>query len=167
MCKSCYYLSMKGSTYKKPTLFSATRTLQRFFAPYPEANSITKEEMIASWGRDKPEFEKVNEAWLSGKLTALYTHSLVRAVYSYNPWKKLEHIELTAKGKVALGRDDAPTNVEEVGKEATSAIRGNKTLTIDNLTVDDIMMALPKINDRLPTHKVRLVFEDKEAQPAN
>ena len=148
---------MNGTTYKPPTEYSATRTLLRFFSKSPDSNSVTKDEIFASWERDKPEYAKKNEGWLSNKLVGIYSYNLAKPVYSYHPYRKLERLELTIKGKRALGRVDVPG----VAEESTNQPVPYRVATT-GLTVDDILMAVPKINERLTTHRLRVVLEDKE-----
>jgi len=143
---------MKGATYKKPSEYTATRTLERFFSKTPSKNSITKQEIFEAWERDKPEFEKTNEGWLSNKLTAIYAHGLARPIYSFNPWRQLERLELTPKGKKVLGRDDAPVVV--------SANNGNGSETdeqrhVGELTIDDLIIASEKINERFKKNNIK------------
>jgi hypothetical protein len=150
---------MKGTTYKKASEYSASRTLKRFFAKYPDANSITVEQIFTGVDRDAPEYAAKNEGWLSNKLTALYHHSLVKPVYSFHPWRKLERLELTQKGKTVLNREDAPGVADD---------KPNRTIPVasyNELTIDDILKALPKINEGLTTHRLKVILEDKEVQP--
>ncbi len=117
---------------------------------------MNKTEMLKAAGRDTAEFEPKNEGWLSGKLTALYSHSLVKPVYSYNPWKQLEYVELTSRGKGVLGRDDAPEIID------TSVSPSNQRTHSDSkeLTIDEIIEAMPKINEKLSATGMRLKFEE-------
>lgn len=143
---------MKGTTYKKQSEYSANNTLKRFFAKYPDSNSLTINEVFEGVDRNTPEYANKNDNWLSNKLTGLYAHSLVRPHYTFNPWRKLESIELTQKGKAVLGREDAP-----ISNELTPP--PNKQAH-DELTIDDILAAIPKINEKLKTHKLRVTLEE-------
>lgn len=99
---------MKETTYKKTSEWAASRTLQRFFSKYPNSNSVTKDEIFTAWDRIGKEFEGKNEGWLSNKLVGIYSHNLAKPIYSYHPYRKLERLELTIKGKRVLGRVDNP-----------------------------------------------------------
>ena len=149
------------STYNKATIYSATNTLKRFFDNMPDQNKLTKSQMLSAAGRDALEFEQKNTWWLSGKLTALYSHSLVKPVYSYNPWKQLLYIELTPKGKLALGRDDAPEVL--YSQTATDSSQKNPT-QIQELTIDEIISALPHINEKLAPTGMGLKFVEVKSK---
>lgn len=125
---------MKESTYKKTSEWAASRTLQRFFSKYPDSDSVTKDEIFASWDRTGQEFESKNEGWLSNKLVGIYSHNLAKPIYSYHPYRKLERLELTIKGKRALGRVDEPG---VVGQENTTSNKGQ--------TVQPTVMSYPDL----------------------
>lgn len=158
---------MAGKTYKKPTEFSAIQTLQRFFEKYPDSNLITPEQALESAGRNTPEYERKNEGWLSNKLTGLYFHGLVKPNYSFHPWRKLESLELTQKGKTVLNREDAPGVVAPEGYEyhEQASVALQQSPQPRDLTIDEILEALPRINERLTTHKLKVTLEEVQDRP--
>jgi hypothetical protein len=148
---------MAGNTYKRQSEYSAINTIKRFFAKFPESDSITVDQIFESAERNKEEYIDKNDGWLSNRLTGVYYHGLVKPTYSYGPWRKLESIELTVKGKRLLGRVEEPQLIdkhEQIQETHTNSF---------NLTVDDILMAVPKINERLLTHRLKVTLE--EVQP--
>lgn len=151
---------MRGSTYKKPSEYSATRTLQRFFAKYPEANSITVPQIFDSVERNGPEYVDKNDGWLSNKLTGLYAHSLVKPVYSYNPWRKLEKLELTQRGKTALNREDAPSIEDRENTDTTERKSGGTTVTYQ-----DLAKAVVAFRNDNPDLDITFEVKLKEVQP--
>jgi hypothetical protein len=125
-----------GNSYKKTTEFAATRTLEGFFAKKSDSDFVTKDEIFAAWGRDRPEYEKTNEGWLSNRLTGIYYYDLAKPVYSFHPWRKLERLELTIKGKRALGRVSQPVTITPIRSPdppEPQTIAGNGAMTYQDL----------------------------------
>lgn len=141
------------SSYRKPSEYSAKRTLERFFAN-KNTTFITRDEMIASWHRDKPEYKSRNDKWLYNKLTPIYSYSLARPIYTHDPYRRLESIELTDKGKSALSRD---------GSRLVSSIESLSSSTKSpTLSIEDIIEAANTINKRLTAYKIKVSLEEKD-----
>jgi len=143
-------MSMSKGTYKKATIHSATNTLERFFSKYPNADSITVEEALIGAGRDAEEYQSKNEGWLSNKLTGLYYHGFVNPVYSHRPYRKLEKLELTSKGKKALNR------LEELSSPH------NEESTADQISYFTLVKAVAAFKKDNPEYEVRFEVKLKE-----
>lgn len=148
-------MKRQGTTYKKPSAFAATHMLQIFFREHP-ADSITPDEIIVAAGRNTPEFEAKNKGWLSNRLTPLYDHNLLRPVYSHQPFKKLEKLELTINGKRALGRAAEPGLIDDNAEQPAKT--PNAPL---NLTLDQMMEAVELLNAKHTTFQVELIVKPR------
>ncbi len=142
---------MTAKYYEKPSRYTALRTLERFFAN-KYGNTITKEEIISAWQRDKPHFETKNDKWLYNKLTAIYAYGLATPNYAYDPYKRLISLELTDEGRHALGRSDTISPVTR------GRIAGEKPID-GSLTIDGLIEAADKINSRLTSYRVKISLE--------
>lgn len=142
-------------TYKKMTETSAVRTLERFFLKYPDSDTITPSQILSGVSRNTAEYEGKNEGWLSNKLTGLYYHDLVRAHYSYHPWRKLEKLELTIKGKRALGRAAEPVIATDDAMPADS----DTSIRRQSMSQQDLARAIVDFRNENPDLEV--VFEVK------
>ena len=148
---------MKGkTTYKRPIEHSAARTLGRFFSKLPDKDKVTKAEIFVAWDRDKPEYESKNEGWLSNKLVGIYYYGLANPIYSHNPYRHFAGLELTTKGKRALGRIDAPNTAEDTEIVPTLT----RAATQSEWTIDDLIVGASRVNEKLTTHKVRVTLEE-------
>ena len=131
---------------------SAVDNVKRFFSNSPNSDIVSIEEAFASWGRPNSDPEK-NKAWLSNVLFHLKYYDLVKPGYSYSHGRKrIEKIQLTLKGKKALGRIESE-NVNEGG----SAIEKR-----DGITIEDILKALPKLRKENPDFNIMFSVSPKE-----
>src|SRR2546421_12451146 len=82
----------------KPSLATATKTLQRFFADSPNAGDAWLEEIYVACGRNPDEAAK-NKRWITNKLVALRHYGLVEPIYAYGGGGGggVEKMHLTAK----------------------------------------------------------------------
>jgi hypothetical protein len=153
-----------ATTYKPPTRNSAISILKRFFGPYPDSDTLTPEQMYLAWSRpagtNKEKRDK-NKAWLSNKLTAIYTHKLAEATYIYDPHKKLKHIKLTNEGSIALGRyPEAGLPAQDKGH--TSTPPKSELRQPADLTLDEMLEAVERLNAKHTTFEVKLTVIPRE-----
>lgn len=153
MSKYARIYAVSKTTYKKPSLYSALRTLERFFAS-SNSDSVTKQEMISSWQRDKPQYHSKNDKWLYNKLTSIYDHDLARPTYAHDPYKRLASLDLTDKGKRAL-REPGNKN-SEIKKDATRVYRWS---SLTGWSIEDLLEAAEGINQRLDSYRIRINLE--------
>jgi hypothetical protein len=155
---------MVKTTYRKPTEISAVSSLKRLF-PAGTADALTPEEMYTAAERDtSPGKEAQNRSWLSNKLTALYYYDLAKPVYEYKSGtlgggKVLAKVQLTVKGKRALGRASEPEiNGEDGGKERNHNDRTKPT----ELTLDDILAAVEALRARYQAFDIVFTIKPKD-----
>lgn len=68
----------------------------------PFQDSITIQQLLVNAIRNQPQFAHRNDTWLKGRLTGLYYYKLVTPIYSFKPYRRLEKIALTSRGKDVL-----------------------------------------------------------------
>jgi hypothetical protein len=92
---------------KKPKNYisqtAAVENLRRLFAASPNADQLSLEELFIASGRER-EDPQTNRNWLANKMTQLKYYNLIKSVYKYGQRKELVALQLTIKGKKALGR---------------------------------------------------------------
>jgi hypothetical protein len=153
-----------ATTHKRPSEASAANTLKRFFSQHPDAAVLTVSEALEGAGRGSEDFEASNQGWLSNKLTALYYHDLVKPIYTLHPYRKLDRLQLTTKGRQLLDKARAS---EQFDFQRTFFPSGPKqsappqAIDPDDITIELMLAAAERINKKLTTQRVRVVLEDK------
>ena len=131
---------------------SSIDNVKRFFSTSLNSDVVSIEEAFKAWGRPDSDPEK-NKAWLSNVLFHLKYHDLVTPVYSYTHGRKrIEKIQLTLKGKKALGRIGSATE-----SESKERVEQN-----GEIKIEDILKALPKLRKENPDFNITLSVSPKE-----
>jgi hypothetical protein len=140
---------------------AAGETLGRFFAS-TTSDEISLEGIYEAAGRAHID-EHTNRNWLNTKMNQLKHHNLITTVQTFDKDSKrhkLTGIRLTLAGKRAIGRVGA--DYTEPVHRLPSAAAVNTSIALNELTVDQILMAVPLINERLAAFKLKVTLEDKE-----
>jgi len=134
---------------------AAVENLKRLFANNPDSDQLSVEELLIAAARDdqKPQ---TNRNWLANKMTQMKYHDLIRPVYRYGERKKLVGIELSIRGKKALGR---------ISADSSKTGQLPATQPGSPLGVQDITGSVKNFRDNNPEFDV--VFELKLKKPAS
>lgn len=129
---------------------SAIDNVKRFFSNSPDVDVVSIEEAFKGWNRTETDPEK-NKAWLSNVLFHLRYYGLVLPKYDYGSGrKKIVGIQLTLKGKKALGRIESE---DESNTESVEHV---------NIKIEDILKALPKLKRDNPSFNIVFSVTPKE-----
>jgi hypothetical protein len=133
---------------------AAIETVKRLFANSPDSDSVTLEEVYSA--TDRSDFnEQANKNWLSNKMTQIKYHDLIKSLYKYDGRKKLVGIQLTIKGKRALGRisNDIIDDDQQVGDTNYKSV-----------TASDVAKVVKVFRDNNPEYTVVFEVKLKEVQ---
>lgn len=129
------------------TWSSSVENVKRLFSNTPNQDTIDLKDAFIAWERPNPENVESHKAWLSNMLFHLKYHDLLLPVYSFNTGhKKITGLQLTLKGKKALGRIG-----ESVGNDTREASYVNGQ---SKISLDDIMRAIPKLKQENPEFNI-------------
>jgi hypothetical protein len=128
---------------------ASIENLKRFFSNNPTASTVSVEDVFKAVGRSDNS-DAQNRSWLSNKLTSLYHHKLVTAVYSTDGQHRLAKVRLTEAGKRALHEVSAPS-VNEPKKPDDNR----------KLTIEDIMGAVPELQKTHPSWEIVFTVNPK------
>lgn len=111
---------------------AAVETVKRWFAPYPDTDELSLEQVYSVASRAEFD-ETTNRNWLNNKMNQLKYHNLIKANQTFDAQSrrhKLTHIQLTMKGKVALGRIEGNEVIDKEGGDmSTIPLRRNASLS--------------------------------------
>lgn len=167
---SLFYVIIKMyMKYKKEQ--SAIKNLKRIFRNTPESDSILLDDIYPIFGRDLTK-AKSNKNWITNVMSHLRYHNLIASTYTYYTGKRvLSGLQLTMKGKKALGRIDTSTKDYDFlgAPNAVYPLSNNNLFKIPDLTemkmerdldnVSNILKAIAKLKNDHPEFEI--IFDMK------
>ncbi|HSX32541.1 MAG TPA: hypothetical protein VLF43_04710 [Candidatus Saccharimonadales bacterium] len=151
---------MKGNNL---SFEASVNNLKRFFA-FTEGISITPEQIYVAAGRDLSEKDK-NKSWLSNKTHGMKHHELFVKKYAIGGFHEFNRLELTEKGRKALGRNK-PTEV--VRGPNVTIYENDGRISVDGrgskLTPQEVLEIVEELADENPGFRVELIFEPKKKE---
>ena len=135
----------KIKNYRK-TEEAAIENVKRFFSKNPDDDAISLESAFIAWGRSNPENIEQHKAWLANNLSHIKYYGLIRPIYSYeNARKRLVKLQLTTKGKKAIGRIEDYEN--DNSGVATDTNGGTSSIT-------DVMKIVSQLQKKHPEFEI-------------
>ena len=138
---------------------AATETLQRIYSNSPDSDVVRLGDIFIATERTAID-EGTNRNWLANKMTQLRYHNLINPVYRFDGRKRLDGVQLTIKGKRALGRLDADL-IEDVTENTN--ITPLKT-GVSSLTLDDILEAVATLQEKHSGWDIQFTVNPKKKE---
>jgi hypothetical protein len=137
----------------------ATNTLSKFFAENPQ-DTATLETIFTNFGRNLQN-DKQNRQWLSNKLTAMRKYGFVTRNYKNRDGTRvLGSLTLTAKGKDALGRENAVVYSNPLSVRSIENRIPQPSVQIEQeVTLETVYRDVKKLQRQLPSFEI--IFEVK------
>lgn len=133
---------------KMRSLEASTESIKRIFGEDENTFFVTVEQAANNAGRgNKSRVENVS--WLSTLANHLKYHDLVKVIYSYRGRKRLDGLQLTAKGREIIGHSELISENDVAGDNKTPR----------QISFSDVMKVVAKLRTDNPEYDI--VFDVK------